>query len=143
MSADHESRNDVSKVAGEPFSPRAAVEITRSEEQLSVQMRRTATGRVRLTKRIVTETVTETHELRHEILDVEHLDADSTGDDADDTTAGDDPVIEIVLRREQLEVVKRLVAYERVRVHKDVVAAEQTIDAELRKERIDVEPPSR
>jgi stress response protein YsnF len=46
---------------------------------------------------------------------------------------------ELILSAEELVVDKRVVPKERIRLDKDVVTEERSVDEEIRKERIDVE----
>ena len=50
--------------------------------------------------------------------------------------------LEVVLLREELEITKRVVPYERVRVHTDLVTEQQAVQATLRSERIDIDHTS-
>lgn len=126
----------------DPTTPRAAAGdgpesagLVRSEEELRTSVRRAVSGRVRLRRRIVTETVTRTVEVRREILEVERLEAQ---EDAAAQTASPGPrePLEIVLREEHVELVATVVPYERVLVLIDDVAGEVTVQSELRHEEI-------
>ncbi len=65
---------------------RPAVEVVRSEEELVVTARAVERERVRLVKRVVTETVTTTTEVRREELHVERLPLDMPQEDAPGST---------------------------------------------------------
>ena len=58
---------------------------------------------------------------------------------AQPATSGDD--MELVLQREEVTLVKRVVPYERVRVHKEVVTYSFTVNDAVRSEHIDVDRP--
>lgn len=172
--------------------------VVRSEEELVIGRERVAHERVRLVKRIVTETVTQTIEVRREELHVERLPltgvrdvgAGTTG--ADDLAPGSPPrqdldapapasgatrsraaslkklpgvegaltrlgrsrlgsggsafgedftdeTVDITLMEEQIEITKRVVPRERVRLHREVVVEQRTVSDALRKERVEVE----
>jgi uncharacterized protein (TIGR02271 family) len=110
--------------------------ITRSEEELEVRTAARVTGRVRLRKRIVTETVQVSVEIRREELEIIH---EQVGDGpSDDTPLGQDTVT-IVLSAEEPVVSTRVVPVERVRVHKVLVAEDERVDAELAREQVELE----
>lgn len=69
--------------------------VVRSEEELVIGRERVAHERVRLVKRVVTETVTQTYEVRREELHVERLPLGSMRDATDSaaTSAGDPGVV--------------------------------------------------
>ncbi len=117
------------------------VAVTRFEEELSVTGRWAPTGRVRLAKRIVTETVTRTFVLRREELVVERLDAEETSGVPAAGEPEAEPPREFVLRREEVVAEPVVVAYERVLVHKDRVREQRTLEDVLRQERVDVIAP--
>ena len=117
--------------------------ITRSEEELhfaGTQVR--PIGRVRLVKRIVTEYVDVRVPLRREELHV--FEEPITGEAAvpGDLELGED-TLELILHAEEPVVDTRIVPRERVRVHLDIVRGEQVVEAELRREVVDLEegPP--
>jgi uncharacterized protein (TIGR02271 family) len=114
--------------------------MTRSEEELDVQKTRRPSELVRLRKRVVTEHQQITVPVQHEEVRIErepitdaNRDAALSGADITEADA------EVVLNEEQVEVKKRTVPKERVRLDKDVVTNQETVDEEVRKERIDVE----
>jgi stress response protein YsnF len=128
--------------------------MTLAEEDLVINTELVETGRARLVKRVEVETVTRTFELRREFLEIERLDpARSTEPDPSPTKGG--PVvlesgpmapgsmqggsIEIVLMQEEALITTQLVPRERVRLTKQVVAENRTIDADLSSERVDLE----
>ncbi len=150
-----------------------AVEVARSEEELVIAQRAVARERVRLVKRVVTETVTTTTEIRREELHVERLPLDAPQADVMPSTeasaggesappgirgrfapllqrlrpgssasigpAFEDGVQEIVLMEEQVQVTKRVVPRERVRLRKEVVRLEREVQDSVRKEQVTVE----
>lgn len=109
--------------------------LTRSEERLLVGTRWHG-RRVRISKRIVTETVVRTFELSHEELFVEELDDD--GSAVNGPSAAFTP-LEVVLHREELVATKQVVPYERARIHKDLITEDHRIVESLRREEIDAD----
>ncbi|HEV7652632.1 MAG TPA: YsnF/AvaK domain-containing protein [Actinophytocola sp.] len=109
--------------------------MTRSEERLTVGTERVETGRVRLVKHVVTEnqqvTVPVSHEEVH--LEREPITAGKPGQRLADGEQ------EVRLHAERPVVDKESVAVERVRLAKDTVTEDQTVNGEVRKERIDVD----
>ncbi len=121
-------------VAGE-----APIEVIRSEERLHVATERVAVERVRIAKRIITETKTFTVQVRREELVVERLPVTSTDQhpraEHHDTTG---PLMELVLHEEVPEVTTRVVAVERIRVSTATTTTDHTEQATVRREVIDV-----
>lgn len=122
--------------------------MIRSEEELVVTKTAVPRERVRFVKRIVTETVTHTVEVRREELHVERLPVEAATESAPlgeaiDTTARPEPftedVTEVVLMEEEVVITKRVVPRERVRLVIDAVVEHQPISAEVRVERVELE----
>ncbi len=112
--------------------------MTRSEEQLHVGKEREATGRARLRKYVTTENVTKTIPVEREEVRVER----EPITDANRGAALDGPDIseeehEVVLHEERPVVEKEAVPVERVRLDKETVRDEKTVNEEVRKEHID------
>jgi uncharacterized protein (TIGR02271 family) len=111
--------------------------MTRSEEQLHVGTERVQTGRARLRKYVVTEQQTVSVPVSHEEVRLER--EPITDANVGDALAG--PAIseeehEVVLTEERPVVAKETVPVERVRLDKDVVTEQQTVNEEVRKEEI-------
>jgi len=123
---------------------RDAVEVIRSEERLDVSTVVRASGRAVLRRYVVTETVTQTFEVRHEEFRVDHepfLDG-QRADGVDlivDERAFGDRFVETVLHREVPVVTMQVVAAERVRVHVDTVTDQVRVSEEVARERVDVD----
>jgi stress response protein YsnF len=99
-------------------------------------------GRVRLTKRVVTEEVTHTFTLRREVLEVEELPGDEPGTPPSWTDVVPDEVgepFEVVLHAEQLVPTTVVVPVERVRVGVRVVSTDVLVTTELQTEQVRVE----
>lgn len=115
--------------------------MVRSEEELVVHKTTRPTERVRLIKRIVTETVTREVELRREELHVERVPVEA-GEVAEGVAVegafadGDE---EIVLLEEEVVVTTRVVPRERVRLVRSTVVEQRPVSAELRSEQVELE----
>jgi uncharacterized protein (TIGR02271 family) len=116
------------------------VEMVRSEEELVVTKRTVPRERVRFVKRIVTETVTRTVEVRREELHVERLppDAAAPPGDTSGTPFAEEPM-EIILMEEEVVITTRVVPRERVRLIRETVVGEEKLTAALRSERVELE----
>jgi uncharacterized protein (TIGR02271 family) len=114
--------------------------MTRSEEKLHVGKEREATGRARLRKYVTTENVTKTIPVEREEVRIER----EPITDANRGAAFDGPDIseeehEVVLHEERPVVEKEAVPVERVRLDKDVVRDDVTVNEEVRKENIETD----
>jgi uncharacterized protein (TIGR02271 family) len=114
--------------------------MTRSEERLNVGTEREATGRVRLRKYVTTENVTQTVPVQREEVRIER----EPITDANRGAALSGPGIseeehEVVLHEERPVVEKETVPVERVRLNKETVTDELTVNEEVRKERIETD----
>lgn len=130
--------------------------VTRSEEQLRVGTELRETERVRLVKRVVTEDVTVTVQIRREELLVERIpvsDGAALYDDGDKKlsraerkrlysavgTAFSGDVIELVLYEERPRVEIDVVPIERVRLSRDTHTDDEVVHSQVRKEVIETE----
>jgi uncharacterized protein (TIGR02271 family) len=114
--------------------------MTRSEEQLHVGTEKQAAGRARLRKYVTTENVTKTVPVQREEVRIER----EPITDANRGAALDGPAIseeehEVVLHEERPVVEKETVPVERVRLDKDTVTENVTVNEEVRKENIDTD----
>lgn len=112
--------------------------MTRSEEELDVEKRTRAVGRARLHKWVETEERTFTVPVRRERARV--VTEPITDENRDAAMAG--PEIseadhEVTLTEEEIEVQKRTVPKERVRLEKETETEEVPVSEEVRKERIE------
>ncbi len=114
-----------------------AVDTVRHEEELRVGTEETVVGSVRARKTTETDHVAEyvPRELEH--ADVERLEP-VEGDSGEIETLPDDSV-SIPLFEEQLVVTKRLVVRERIVIRKRTISEEHRVEADLRRERIEVD----
>jgi uncharacterized protein (TIGR02271 family) len=115
--------------------------MTLSEEQLQVGKRQVQAGEVELHKRVETEHVTEQVPLTHEEVTVERRPL--SGAEAANVQIGEGQDIRVPVMREEAVVEKRAVAKEQVLVRKRAVTENQTVEADLRRERVDVDRGTR
>lgn len=138
VSGDYESDRDA---AGHDTSgPTTDEAMTRSEEQLRVGTERREAGRARLRKFVVTEDVTKTVPVQREEVRVER--EPITDANRDEALAGPDISAEeheVVLHEERPVVEKEAVPVERVRLEKETVTDQQSVDGEVRKEQVDTD----
>lgn len=130
-----------------PAPPRPGTDpvltMIRSEERLSVSaLEWRPYQRLRISKAIRTEEITEVVTVRHEELVIDDVPISAierleVSFGTARLAANED--IDMILHREELVIHKRLVPYEHVRVHTARVTADWPIEASLRKERVDVE----
>ena len=113
--------------------------VVRSEEELAVGTQAVPYERVRLVKRIVTETVSVPVEVQREEFDVVREAVAPDAPPPPRAAPFADETIELTLMEEEVVVTKRLVPRERVRARKVVVTEELGVTDELRKERVEVE----
>jgi uncharacterized protein (TIGR02271 family) len=114
--------------------------MTRSEEQMRVGTATEQTGRVRLRKYVVTETVQQSVPVSHEEVRVER----EPITEANRGAAMSGPEIseaeyEVTLHAERPVVEKETVPVERVRLVKERITGEETVSGEIRKEHIETE----
>jgi uncharacterized protein (TIGR02271 family) len=114
--------------------------MTRSEEELNVGTRTEESGRYRLRKYVVTDNVTKTVPVEREEVRVER--EPITDENRDRAMSGpelSDEEHEVVTHAEVPTVDKRVVPKERVKLDKNTVTGEESVDEEVRKEEIDLE----
>ncbi|GAA2829253.1 PRC and DUF2382 domain-containing protein [Nonomuraea rubra] len=113
------------------------IEMTRSEEQLHIGKESRETGRVRLHKYVETENVQQTIPLSHEEVVVERepiRDGQAAGTyeiQAEDR--------EMILHEERAVVGKETKPVERIHVRKQDVQHEETVEGQVRKERLEID----
>ncbi len=132
--------SDRGTVGHDTSGPTTDDAMTRSEEQLRVGTEREAAGRARLRKYVTTENVTKTVPVQREEVRLER----EPITDANRGAALDGPDIseeehEVVLHEERPVVQKETVPVERVRLDKDVVQEDVTVNEEVRKEHIEAD----
>ncbi|CAN5220313.1 PRC and DUF2382 domain-containing protein [soil metagenome] len=114
--------------------------MTRSEQELRVGTTTEEAGRVRLRKWVETERVSETVPVAHEEVRIERepITEPNMGDALQGPDLSEDEH-EVILHEERVVAETETVPKERVRVETDVVTGEEQVEADLQKERIDVE----
>jgi uncharacterized protein (TIGR02271 family) len=112
-------------------------EVIRSEEELRVDTVQHEVGRVRARKVVETEHVEEVVPRYTEQAEVERADVEP-GDSGEVETLPDGS-ISIPVFEEQLIVEKRLVVVERVILRKYRVSEDQHVEADLRRERVEID----
>ena len=123
-----------------PPSPRPAgdeVSLVRSEEELDVGVLPTEAGRVRARKVVEQQRVEEVVARGIEHAQVERV-APEPADSGEVETLPDGS-LSIPVFEEQLVVEKRLVVRERVVIRKHTVTEEHLVEADLRRERVEVD----
>lgn len=112
--------------------------VTRSEERLHVGTERVETGRARLRKYVVTETVTQTVPVSHEELRIvrEPLVPGAPGVPVVDALS--EEVHEVVLSAERPVVQREVVPVERIRLTTQSVEGEETVSEQVRREEVEV-----
>jgi uncharacterized protein (TIGR02271 family) len=110
--------------------------MTVSREELDVGKRRVQAGEAYLRKHVETEHVRETVPLMHEEVTIERHPISSS--ERTNATIGQDQEIRVPLMAEEAVVEKRVVGEEEVVLHKRQVEEQRTVEADLRRERVDV-----
>lgn len=109
--------------------------LQRSEEELRAGVREREAGRVNVRKRVRTERERMAIPRRREQVNVERV---PVNEPTSGTEIGEDEVV-IPVVEEEIVVQKRAVVREEIRVRKDVVEEEEIVEADLRKEEVEVE----
>jgi uncharacterized protein (TIGR02271 family) len=112
-------------------------ETTRREEELEVGKRLAPLGNVHVEKRVEAERVEQEVPRRVEQPAIERL-AAAEGDSGEIETLPDGSV-SIPVLEEELVVTKRTVVRERIVVRREVTTAVERVEAELRREHVDVQ----
>ena len=139
-SAGHKNWTDVRSHARDAYSRGRDVgeqRLTLAEEELRIGKRQVQAGEVSLRKTVETEHVRETVPLMREDVTIERVPV--TGADASMNVEITEDEIRIPLMAEEAVVEKRVVGKEEVVLHKEVRTENQTVEADLRKERLDVD----
>jgi uncharacterized protein (TIGR02271 family) len=110
--------------------------LTRSAEELRIGKREVAAGEVQVKKRVETEHVREPVRLRHEEVEVERRPVTGNAPARDAHITAEE--IRVPVTEEEAVVDKRPVVKEEVVVRKRPVEEERVVDADIRKEEIDV-----
>ncbi|GHA73967.1 DUF2382 domain-containing protein [Cognatilysobacter bugurensis] len=114
--------------------------LTLAEEELRVGKRAVSAGEARVHKTVESTHVSETVPLAHEELVIEKRPIQAGG--KTDGSIGEDEVV-IPLMQEEAVVDKRTVAREEVVIRKKLVTDEKTVEADLKREKLDVDRTDR
>lgn len=132
------------RAGGEPERARRGEEaMTLAEEQMHVGTERQEVGKARLHKYVVTEHVQTTVPVSHEEvrLEREPITAETNRDRPYTGSEVGEAERETVLHAERPVVAKETVPVERVRLDVDEVSEEETVGADVRRERVEAELP--
>ena len=115
-----------------------AAYITRSEEELAVGKRRVEAGAVEVDKRVETEHVRERVPVMREEATVERRPISGDAARRGRVEIGEDEV-RVPLMAEEVVATKRAVPKEELVIRKHAVQGEKTVEADLKRERVDVD----
>ncbi|MFE7631517.1 DUF2382 domain-containing protein [Kocuria sp. NPDC057446] len=133
---DLSDRDRTAGTADRDLTDRADNGVVRHEEQLHVGKEQRETGRARLRKYVVTENETVDVPLEREEVRVERTPL--SGTEATSGTIGEEDV-EVTLHEERPVVAKETVGVEKVGLEKETVRDTERVDADVRKEQVEVE----
>ena len=114
-------------------------EMTAAEERLRVGTETVETGRARLRKYVVTEHQTVTVPTTREEVRVEREPLNADDANTRRNIADGEESVEMMLHEERPVVSKETVPREKVRLVKETVTEDQTVDDDVRKEQIEVD----
>ena len=117
--------------------PPERVELIRHEDELGIGTEIATVGRIRAEKRVEVEHVAQDVPRTFEQAEVERVPAEE-GDSGQIETLPDGS-ISIPVLEEELVVTKRTVVRERIVIRKELVTEHERVEAELRRERVEVE----
>lgn len=127
-----QDRRDVAATAGDEAS------VVRHEERLNVGTQEREGGHARLRKYVVTDHETVDVPVEREEVTVERTPINDTNTRVDNGTIGEEEV-DVALHEERPVVQKEAVAVEEVGLNKQTVQETQRVEADVRKEQVDVE----
>ena len=127
-----QDRRDVAATAGDEAS------VVRHEERLNVGTQEREAGHARLRKYVVTDHETVDVPVEREEVTVERTPINDTNARVDNGTIGEEEVV-VTLHEERPVVQKEAVAVEEVALNKQTVQETQRVEADVRKEQVDVE----
>jgi len=112
--------------------------IQRSEEELRVGTRKSEAKAVRVSKRVVTERQRMSIPKTREEVTVERVPVEGRDAIGSEVEIGEDEIV-VPVTEEEVVVEKRPVVKEEIRIRKDVVHEEETVEADVRKEEIEID----
>ena len=124
---------------GEPGNERGneQLEVLRSEEQVAVSTEPVEAGRVHVRKHVDHDVVQQEVERMAEQASTDVV--PPLAEDTGEVLTFDDGSISIPILEEEIVVQKRLVVRERIVVRKTVVTERETVEATLRRERVEID----
>ncbi|MDP9474550.1 MAG: PRC and DUF2382 domain-containing protein [Actinomycetota bacterium] len=125
-------------IEGKPGRPAAEADeltVQRSEEELRAGVREREAGRIKVRKQVKTEREQVRVPKRREEVAVDRVPVNEPGSESE---IGEDDV-SVPVVEEEVVVEKRPVVKEEVRIRKDVVADEEVVEEEVRKEEVDID----
>ena len=125
----------VSGEGAEDLEDEDELRVQRTEEELAAGTREREAGAMRVRKRVRTDREQIEVPTRHEEVSVERVPVEGEATEAE---IGEDKV-RVPVTEEEVVVEKRPVAKEEVRIHKDVVEDTETVEADVRREEVEVE----
>lgn len=113
--------------------------VGRSEEELEASVREREAGGVTVRKRVRTDRERRIVPKRREEVKVERVPVEG---EASETQIGEDE-IRVPIIEEEVEVTKRLVQKEEIRIRKESVEEEEVVEEDVRKEEVEVDDDSK
>jgi uncharacterized protein (TIGR02271 family) len=131
----HASEQEGTRQPGSDLEDRDELRVQRSEEELRVGTREREAGRVNVRKRVRVEREQVRVPTRREEVTVERVPVEGLAAPEAEIGGGE---VQIPVVEEEIVVEKRPVVREELRIRKDVVEDEEVVEADLRKEEVDV-----
>jgi uncharacterized protein (TIGR02271 family) len=134
------AKSDVPAVRTEEGGP-SEYRVPLAEERITTEKRTRDLGEVRLHKRIVVEKKQITVPVMHEEVYVERVTLEPASAPQPSEGAFVESTITIPLHEEEVQIFKRPVVREEVRVRRQALQEDRTTTAEIRKEELDIDQP--
>ena len=131
----HAREQEGTRQPGSDLEDRDELRVQRSEEELRVGTREREAGRVNVRKRVRVEREQVRVPTRREEVTVERVPVEGRAAPEAEIGGGE---VQIPVVEEEIVVEKRPVVKEELRIRKDVVEDEEIVEADLRKEEVDV-----
>ena len=131
----HAGEQEGTRQPGSDLEDRDELRVQRSEEELRVGTREREAGRVNVRKRVRVEREQVRVPTRREEVTVDRVPVEGRATPEAEIGGGE---VQIPVVEEEIVVEKRPVVKEELRIRKDVVEDEEVVEADLRKEEVDV-----
>ncbi len=131
----HASEQEGTRQPGSDLEDRDELRVQRSEEELRVGTREREAGSVNVRKRVRVDREQVRVPTRREEVTVERVPVEGRATPEAEIGGGE---VQIPVVEEEIVVEKRPVVKEELRIRKDVVEDEEVVEADLRKEEVDV-----